>query len=156
MADSRFDLPTVYATLVSKVNEIIERVKDAGISPNIRYMAWDSRGDVPELPNVDLIGVVDWTWDENDDHLPSIDFGILLSVVHDTNLFREVEIINEIRKVCVHGSRPEYLVWTVRDVNNEPFSQLGVTNFSVMPSGESEARTVRLINISLKRVDYAK
>lgn len=155
MADSRFDLPTVYATLVSKVNEIIANIKAKGISPDIEYMAWDSRGDTPELPNKDLIGVADWTWDE-EDHFPTIEFSILVSVVHDKNLFREVEILNEIRRVCVHGTRPEYLVWTVRDANNQPFSQLGVTNFSVTPSGESEARTVRLCGITLKRVDHAK
>lgn len=156
MSESRFDLPTIYATLVSKVQEVIQRVRDAGISTNLEYMAWDSRSDTTELPNKDLIGVSDWTFDENDDHLPSIEFGILLSVVHDKNLFREVEILNEIRKVCVHGSRPEYLVWTVKDASGTPFSQLGVTNFGIMPSGESEARTVRLVTISLKRVDYAK
>jgi hypothetical protein len=153
---SRFDLPTVYATLVAKVKEIIANVQQAGISPTIQYMPWDSRGDITELPNTDLIGVSDWTFDENEDHMPSIEFGILLSVVHDKNLFREVEILNEIRKVCVHPSRPEYLVWTVRDENNQPFSQLGVVDFGIMPSGESEARTVRLVTISLKRVDYAK
>lgn len=155
MSESRFDLPTVYATLVSKVQEVAQNVREQGISPDIQYMAWDSRSDVPELPNVDLIGVVDWTFDEGD-HLPTIEFGILLSVVHDKNLFREVEILNEIRKVCVHGSRPEYLVWTVKDANGVAFSQLGVTDFSIMPSGESEARTTRLVSISLKRVDYAK
>lgn len=153
---SRFDLPAVYAGLVSKVNEIIDNIKRSGISPNMAYMAWDSRGDITELPNQDLMGVADWTWEENEDHLPDIEFAILVSVVHDRNLFREVEILNEIRKACVHESRPEYSVWTIYDNNNQPFSQLGVTDFSIMPSGESEARSVRQVGISLKRVDYAK
>jgi len=156
MAASRFDLPAVYAAMVSKAQEIITAVKSSGISPNIAYMAWDSRGEVNELPNQDLLGVVDWTWTENDDHLPDIEFALLLSVVHDANLFREVEILNEIRKVCVHESRPEYKVWTVKDSDNEPFAQLQVTDFSIMPAGESEARTVRTVGISLKRADYAK
>lgn len=155
---SRFDLPAVYATLVSKVKEIIENIQEAGISPNMGYMAWDSRGDITELPDQDLMGVADWTWDENDDHLPDIEFAILVSVVHDRNLFREVEILNEIRKACVAevGRNTEYRVWTVRDIDNEPFSQLKVTDFSIMPSGESEARSVRQVGISLKRADGAK
>jgi hypothetical protein len=158
LAVNRFDLPAVYAALVAKIQEIITTVKNAGISPDLAYMAWDSRGDVNELPNHDLLGIVDWTWAENEDHLPDIEFGMLLSVKHDSNLFREVEILNEIRKACVKdtGNKPEYLVWTVRDADNVPFAQLQVTDFSIMPSGESEARTVRSIGISLKRADYAR
>ena len=153
---SRFDLPTVYATLVAKVQEIITTVKADGVSPNIEYMSWDARQEVNELPNVDLIGVADWTYDETDLHMPEIDMAILLSVVHDTNLFREVEILERIRNACIHESRPEYKVWTVRDDDNNPFAQLQVTSFSVMPSGESEARTTRVVGVSLKRADYAK
>ena len=154
--NSRFDLPAVYATLVAKVKEIIENINDSGISPGMAYMAWDSRGDITELPDQDLMGVADWTWEENDDHLPDIEFAILVSVVHDRNLFREVEILNEIRKACVHETRSEYKVWTVKDIDNQPFSQLVVTDFSIMPSGESEARSVRQVGISLKRADGAK
>lgn len=156
MAVSRFDLMAVYATLVGKTKEIIDAVRASGISPDMQYMAWDSRGDVTELPNTDLMGVNDWTWSENDDHLPDIEFAILTSVTKDRNLFREVEILNEIRKACVHEIRPEYKVWAVRDEQNQPFSQLTVTDFSIMPSGESEARSVRQVGISLKRADYAK
>lgn len=158
MPANRFDLPAVYAALVSKIQEVIANVHDQGISTDLAYMAWDSRGDVTELPNTDLIGIADWTWDEGDDHLPDIEFGILLSVVRDKNLFREVAIMNEVRKVCVSDTRakPEYKVWTVRDEANEPFAQLQVTSFSTMPSGESEARTTRVIGISLKRADYGR
>lgn len=156
MTVNRFDLPAVYAALINKTQEIIDSVVEKGISTNLSYMAWDSRGDVTELPNQDLLGVADWTYTENDDHLPDIEFALLLSVVHDANLFREVEILEEIRKACVHDIRPEYKVWTVKDSDNDPFAQLQVTSFSIMPSGESEARTTRLVGISLKRADYAR
>lgn len=153
---SRFNLMTVYTTLVAKIQEIITTLHDDSISPDIEYMAWDSRGDVTELPSHDLIGLVDWTFSENDDHRPDIECAILLSVVNDMNLFREVLILDAIRDACVHQTRDEYLVWTMKDDDGEPFSQLQVTDFTVMPSGESEARTVRQIGISLKRVDNAK
>lgn len=154
--NSRFDLPAVYTCLVSKVKEIISELKTQGISENIEYMAWDARQDTnTELPNTDLIGLADWTFSESD-HMPEIECVILLSVVNDSNLFREIEIANVIRNKCVHVSRPEYLVWTVRDIDNKPFSQLTVTDFTMLPSGESEARTVRQFGISLKRADYAK
>jgi hypothetical protein len=158
MAASRFDLPTVYATIVGKTQEIITGLRTSGVAPNIAYMAWDARGEVTELPNHDLLGVVDWTWTENESHLPDIEFALLLSVVHDANLFREVEILDAIRKACVDDTRniPEYKVWTVRDIDNEPFAQVKVTDFTIMPAGESEARTVRTVGISLKRADYAK
>ena len=158
MANSRFDLPTVYANLVGVVTNIAEQARDQGISPNISYMSWDARQEVNELPNSDLIGVADWTYDEGDDHLPEIEFAIILSVVHDANLFREVELLDLIRQKCVDdsGRVPKYRVWTIYDDSNEPFAQVQVTSFSVLPSGESEARTVRKIGISVKRSDLAK
>jgi len=156
MTASRFDMNTVYATLVAKVQEIIEELKLEGISEEIQYVAWDARMDPTELPSTDLIGVADWTFDEGEDHMPDIEFVILLSILNDKNLFREVAIANKIRNKCVHLSKPEYLTWTVRDEDNKPFSQLTVTNFTMLPAGESEARTVRQFGISLKRADYAK
>lgn len=158
MADSRFDLPTIYANLVKRVTTVVAQAKDQGISPDIQYIAWDSRGDVTELPDTDLIGVADWTYDEGEDHRPELEFAIVLSVIRDTNLFREVELLELIRKQCIidSGNTPKYKVWTVYDDDNNPFSQLQVTNFSIMPSGESEARTSRTVGISLKRADLAK
>lgn len=153
---SRFDLPAVYTALVSKVQEVIDECNAQGITENMEYVAWDARMDPVELPNKDLLGLADWTYDQGEDHLPVIECVFLLSVINDRNLFREVEIAERIRLRCVHPSRPEYLVWTVRDDTNEAFSQLKVTNFTMLPSGESEARTVRQFGISLKRADYAK
>lgn len=158
MANSRFDLPTVYANLVGVVTKIIEQAHNDGISPDLEYISWDARQDVNELPNHDLIGVADWTYDEGDDHLPEIEMAIILSVVRDQHLFREVELLELIRKKCIidSGRLPEYRVWTVYDDDNQPFAQLQVTSFSVLPAGESEARTVRSVGISLKRADLAK
>lgn len=155
MATNRFKLTALYAALVSKVNEIIEKAHLEGISSSLEYHAWDSRQDVNELPDKDLIGIVDWTFSE-EDHLPEIELGILLSVYRDKNLFREVEILDLIRDVCVHETRPEYKTWAVRDESNKPFASLQVTDFSIMPAGESEARTVRTVGITLKRSDYSK
>lgn len=154
---SRFDLPTVYANLVGKIQEVIDKCVADGISPELSYIAWDSRQDLNtlELENKDLMGLADWSFDEAD-HMPDIELVVLLSVVNDANLFREIEIVNVLRNMCVHPSKPEYLAWTVRDDANEPFSQMVVTNFTMLPSGESEARTVRQVGISLKRADYAK
>lgn len=146
----------LYAALVSKVQEAVEICHTEGISPEIQYHAWDSRQDINELPDTDLIGVIDWTFDETDMHMPEIELGILLSVFRDKNLFRETEILNVIRNLCVHETRPEYKVWTVRDEANKPFAQLQVTHFGTLPSGQSEARTVRTIGINLKRSDYSK
>jgi len=158
MADSRFDLPTVYANLVGQITGVISDAKAAGISPDLEYIAWDARQEVNELPNHDLIGVADWAYDETEDHRPEIEFAVVLSVVHDTNLFREAEILDLIRKRCVvdSGATPRYKVWTVYDDDNNPFAQLQVTSFTIMPAGQSEARTVRTVGISVKRADLAK
>lgn len=155
MAASRFDMMTVYTTLIAKIQEIITELKAEGIAPDIEYMAWDARQEVNELPNHDLIGLADWTFEEGD-HMPEIECGILLSVVNDANLFREIQIVDKIRSHCVHAVKPEYLTWTVRDADNQPFSQLTVTDFAMLPAGQSEARTVRQIGIALKRADFAK
>ncbi len=158
MANSRFDLPTVYANLVGAVTDVVAQAKSQEISPDIEYISWDARQEVNELPNVDLIGLADWTYAENDDHRPDIEMAIVLSVVRDQHLFREAEILELVRKKCIidSGRTPEFRVWNVYDDDNNPFAQLQVTSFEVLPSGESEARTVRSIGISLKRVDLAK
>lgn len=152
-----FKPSSVYACLVGKTKEIIDELVSEGISPNISYVAWDARQDLDvELPNTDLMGVVDWTLEENEDHLVEIEFAIIISVYKDANLFREAEILDKIYSKCVHPTRPEYLVWTMKDEENNPFSQLQVTDFSIMPSGESEARTVRQVGISLIRADNVR
>lgn len=158
MANSRFDLPTIYANLVGRVTEVVNQAKAAGISPELEYISWDARQEVNELPNHDLIGVADWTYEEGDDHRPEIEFAVVLSVIRDKHLFREAEILDLLRQQCIldSGNTPRYKVWTVYDDDNNPFAQLQVTGFSVMPSGESEARTVRTVGISLKRADLAK
>lgn len=156
MTPSRFNLNALYVALVSKINQVITICHDTNISPDLQYVAWDARQDLnTELPQTDLIGLADWTYDEAD-HMPEITLVILLSVINDANLHREVEIADVIRNQCVHLSRPEYLTWTLRDLENKPFSNLTVTDFAMLPAGESEARTVRQFGISLKRADYAE
>ena len=80
MANSRFDIPTIYANLVKQVTDIIAEVKSKDISDNLEYMAWDSRGDVTELPDIDLIGLADWAYDETDDHRPEIEFAVVVPI----------------------------------------------------------------------------
>lgn len=152
---NRFDLETVYASIVSEIQKIIQICLDKGISDNLKYFPWDSRQEINELPQTDLIGLADWDYDEND-HMPEIGFVILISVLNDKNLHREVKIMDVVRDRCVHPVRPEYLTWTIKDENLEPFSQFTITSFNVLPAGESEARTVRQIGIEMKRADYNK
>ena len=81
-----YSLESIYKSLIAEIQEIIKDVRFQGISPDLAYHAWDSRGDVTELPDTDLIGLVDWTYAENGG-LSTTTCGIMLSTRNDSNLF---------------------------------------------------------------------
>jgi hypothetical protein len=148
-----YSLNSVYKSLIAQIQGIIEDVKASGISDDLQYHAWDSRGDTTELPDTDLIGLVDWTYAENGG-LSVVNTGIMLSTRNDQNLFKEVLILDAIRKACVNTDRPgDYLTWKIYDNNGEQYTWFQVSEFEVLPSGRSEVRNTRHIGIELMKTE---
>lgn len=144
-----YTLTSVYKSLIAEIQDIIRDVKARGISETLDYHAWDSRGDITELPDVDLIGLVDWTYAENGG-LSTVATGIMLSTRNDQNLFKEVAILDVIREHCT--TEPgKFKSWKIYDDSGEHYTWFQVSDFEVLPSGRSEVRNTRHIGIELMK-----
>lgn len=145
-----FNIESMYKSVVLEIEAIRAECLALGISADMEYYAWDSRGQETELPNIDLIGIIGWTYAENEG-LPVAQFGILTSLVLDVNQFREVRAIDVIRNHFV-GYNGDYKdIPLVDGTTGIEFSRLQVSDFEVMPAGRSEVRSTRNIGIEFIR-----
>lgn len=144
-----WNLTSVYKSLIAEIQDMISEIQNSGVSENMQYHAWDSRGDITELPDNDLMGLVDWTYAENGG-LSVIDTGMMISTRNDKNLFKEVAILDIIRNHCVKEDG-KYKTWDLKDENGDVYGQVQVGEFEVLPSGRSEVRNTRHIGIELRK-----
>ena len=144
-----YSLNSLYKSLIVEIQRIIDECLTAGISEDLQYHSWDSRGDITELPDTDLIGLVDWTYAENGG-LATITSGLLLSTRNDENLFKEVGILDIIRNHCVE-SPGKLKSWRILDENGDEYTQFQVSDFEVLPAGRSELRNTRHVGIELMK-----
>lgn len=140
-----FRISNIYKSLVRHVVETMEEIQRRGVSTNIQYHDWDSRGDEAELPNVDLIGLSGFTFSENRG-LWIVHCGITLSTMNDNNLIREIELID-----VIHDYWGEALTIPLRNDVGEEHSQLMVDEFEMLAAGTSEKRNYRSIGLALMR-----
>lgn len=145
-----FSLESLYVSAIAEINSVIEEIMSKGISKDIAYYSWDARGQETELPNTDLIGLMGWTYNENEG-LPVIQLGILTSLVLDQNQFREVRVMDILRnRFCGPDGDYKTLRLVTPDLGKE-YGLLQVTDFEVMPAGRSEVRSTRNVAIELIR-----
>lgn len=144
-----FKLSNIYNSLVRQVVDTIEEIQTSGLSPELEYYAWDSRGDEGEIDAKDLIGLAGWTFRENGG-LWEIHVGITVSTVNDENLMREVQILDHL-----HDKWGEDCVVPLRDDAGDEYTQLVVKEFEMLASGQSEKRNYRPIGLTLRRTSSA-
>lgn len=144
---SQFRLSNIQKSLVRHLVDTIEEVHARGISPELAFHMWESRGDEDELPNIDLIGPSGWTFRE-DRGLWTISFGITVSTVNDENLMREAEIID-----VVYDLWGEQEVVPLRNDAGEQISELVVDEFEMLVAGQSEKRNYRPLGLGLMRTN---
>lgn len=142
---TEFKISNVGRSLMRVVMDVIDDCKASGVSPDLTYYAWDSRGDEAELPTEDLIGLGGWTFKENSG-LWQVFMGITLSTYNDENLFREMQIID-----AIHDRLGENLTLPLFDDDGNEYTQLVVIEFDMMAAGYSEKRNFRPIALELKR-----
>jgi hypothetical protein len=146
-----YSLTSIYKSLIAEVQEIINETVSSNISSDLAYHAWDSHGDITELPDRDLIGLVDWTYAENGG-LSTVATGLLLSTRNDINLFKEVQILDVIRRHCIDTEQNgQFKSWKIYDDNGEHYTWFKVSDFEVLPSGRSEIRNSRHVGIELMK-----
>lgn len=142
-----FDLESLYKSLIRHVQATITAVKAEGISTNLAYYAWDSRGEVSEADHTDLIGLAGWSFKENGG-LWEVRSGLTLSTYNDVNLFREIKIMNVIHNFWGEGAK---VPMVDKDTGVE-FTQMVVSDFDMLPGGGgAEQRNYRPVGIELLR-----
>jgi hypothetical protein len=147
-----FSIESFYKSSIKCIELIRAQILATGASTNMAYHAWDSRGQETELPNADLIGLVGWSFAENDG-LPVIQAGILVSLVLDVNQFREVKIMDIIRNTFV--DKTGFATMPLYDpVTGLELTQLQVSDFEIMPAGRSEIRSTRNVGVEFIRTSH--
>lgn len=143
-----FDLESLYKSIIRRAQDTISEIRAKGISEDIQYYAWDSRGEVQEMPATDLLGVAGWTFKENGG-LWEVRVGLTLSTVNDENLLREIQMID-----VIHNFWGEQTQVPMLDkITGDEFTVMVVTDFDVMPAGNSEKRNYRPIGLELLRTE---
>lgn len=145
-----FSIESVYKSAIKQVQTIRNQLIAAGISTDMKYYAWDARGQETELPKTDLIGIAGWSYEENEG-LPVIQIGIVISMLLDQNQFREVQAMDFIRNTFVGSSGDYKTMALVTPNDNQEYSVLQVTAFEIMPAGRSEIRSTRNIAVEFIR-----
>jgi hypothetical protein len=121
---SSFKVSNIYKSIVRHLVDTIDVVKLSGVSSQLEYYAWDSRGDEAELEAKDLIGLAGWTFKEN---------GGLWQVYAGIDAF------------CEECKIP------MRNDAGAEYTQLVVKEFAMLASGQSEKRNFRPIGLELLR-----
>lgn len=143
-----YNLSSIYKSLIIQVNKVITDAISNGQSSNLKYYAWDSRGETVELPSVDLLGLSNWTFRENHG-LWEIRAGLTLSTYNDKNLFRQIDIVDTIHNYFGEETQVPLIDATTGEV----FSNLVVSDFDMMPTGQSERRNYLPVGIELLRTE---
>lgn len=145
-----YSIESIYTSAIFRITQLIEEIKDNNLSENMAYYAWDSRGQETELPNTDLIGIMGWSYAENEG-LPVIQIGLMISLVLDQNQFREVRILDVVRNAFV-GLSGDYKTMALIDTASEQeYAVLQLSDFEIMPAGRSEIRSTRNIGLEFIR-----
>jgi hypothetical protein len=148
---SSFSLESVYKSIIRRIELIRQEMMAQGVSDAMEYYAWDSRGDTTELPNHDLIGLIGWSFTENEG-LPVVQAGILVSMVMDMNQFREVKAMDIIRNAFVGPNGDYKTIPLVDPTTGIEIDLMQISDFEIMPAGRSEIRSTRNIGLELIRV----
>lgn len=141
-----FKISHIYKSVVRHVMDAVDNIRTDGLSADLQYFAFDTRGEKAELEHTDLLGVAGWAFDENKG-LWLIRCGLNISTINDENLFREMDIIDSL-----HDYFGEECSIPMRDGDTgEEYTQLVVNHFEMMPPLQSEKRNYRPIGLELLR-----
>lgn len=143
-----YNLSSIYKSLISHIQNMIEEARMKGISDDLQYYAWDSRGELGELDNTDLVGLSNWTFRENGG-LWEIRAGVTLSTFNDVNLFRQMQLIDLLHDYFGESQHVPML----NPDNGEQYTHLVVSDFDMLPTGQSERRNYLPLGIELLRTE---
>lgn len=136
----------VYKSIVRATNDMIDELNQTQRFGEIGYHNWESRGDENTLPQITLIGMDGFGFNENEGRW-MIRYALAISSYRDVNLLHEIELIDEVHQRLGQGKKISLLDMESGDVVNE----LVVSDFDVLPMGQSQLRNYRTIGLELLR-----
>lgn len=138
-------IPAIYKSIVRATSLLINDMNAANVGP-VAYHNWEERGEEKDLPEISLLGVEGFSFDENKGFWV-VRYGLALSSYNDVNLSREIELVGMIHDRFKESSQIELIDLATLTTDNI----LHVSDFKVMPMGQSELRNYRSIGIELLR-----
>lgn len=137
----------VYKSIIRSVVDAIEEINTFGlVEPDVEYHNWEERNNEENLPATTLIGTDGFSFDENDG-LWLVRYALAISSYKDANLLNEIKIIDYLQQRFGKGNKVKLLEMT----DGEEVNELVVSDFKVLPMGQSEMRNYRTIGIELAR-----
>lgn len=137
---------SIYKSIIRSVIDVIEELNADGRFGVVTYHNFEERSKEKEMPPHTLIGTDGFSFDENSG-LWMIRLALAVSTFRDFNLMNEVELIE-----FLHERFGEQKKISLRDpVTGEVYSELRLSQFRVMPMGQSEYRNYRVIGLELQR-----
>lgn len=136
----------IYKSVIRATVDLIAELNALGDFSLITYHNWESRGDENALPKNTLLGIEGFSFDKNKG-LWLVRYALGLSSHRDQNLINEIEIVDEMEQRMGEGNKIKLRNLTSGNEVNE----LVVTEFQVMPMGQSEIRNYRVIGMELNR-----
>lgn len=137
----------IYKSVIRSVTDLIEEINTIGmVDPDIQYHNWEERSNEENLPTTTLIGTDGFSFDENDG-LWIVRYSLAVSSYRDTNLLNEIDLLDFIHQKMGKGKKVKLREMVAGDEVNE----LMVSEFKVMPMGQSELRNYRTIGLELTR-----
>lgn len=141
-------ISSIYKSLLRAVNDLVVELQQETGDMGIRYWAWEGRMDEDKMPTETLVGLDGYNFDENKG-LWIIRAAITISSYNDANLHQESEMLDLIHEKFGYHKKVDLRL----PDSGEVFSQLFVTEFQVMPMGQSEMRNYRTCAFELLRTD---
>jgi hypothetical protein len=138
-------IPAIYKSIIRATSRLIADMNAAGVGP-ISYHNWEERGEEIDLPKTTLLGVDGFSFDENQGFW-IIRYALGLSTYNDANLSNEIDMVGYIHDRFKEGNSVELLDLATVTADNI----LHISDFKVMPMGQSELRNYRTIGIELLR-----
>jgi hypothetical protein len=137
---------SIYKSIVRSVIDAIEELNADGSFGVVSYHNFEERSKEKDMPAHTLLGTDGFSFDENSG-LWMIRLALAVSTYRDYNLLNEVDLIE-----FLHERFGEQKKVSLRDpATGDIYSELRVSQFRVMPMGQSEYRNYRVIGLELQR-----
>ena len=134
------------ASVIRAALDLIDEIKNAGISPKLQYVELDARVELRdgELPPTDILGVTQFAITEIEKNIWQIHFMIAVSTITDENLFRLRAMANVVFERFPADAQMTY--FDAETAENKSWIHV-LPGTSTIPTHRVETRPFRFIQV---------